>query len=88
MATTTERVVKYLLVEDNDEHADIVQRCLRHTKLPSEVYCVRTGADCLAYLTGGKPFEDRSRYPCPDVILLDIRMPIENSTNQGGQRCV
>ncbi|MEE9602492.1 MAG: response regulator [Thermoguttaceae bacterium] len=75
MATTTERVVNYLLVEDNNEHGDIVRRCVRHTKMPSEVHCVSNGADCLAYLAGEKPFGDRSQYPYPHVVLLDIRMP-------------
>ncbi len=75
MAATKAHAITYLLVEDNDELADIVQRCLRSLKSPGRVHRVKAGADCLAYLAAEKPFEDRNQYPYPDVVLLDIRMP-------------
>ncbi len=75
MSATTERVVTYLLVEDNDDHADIIERCIRHSNLPSEVQRVKRGAYCLNYLAGELQFADREKYPYPDVVLLDIRMP-------------
>ena len=75
MPATTERVITYLLVEDNDEHAEIVEKCFRYHKLASEICRVKTGTDCLTYLAGEKPFGDRNEYPYPDVVLLDIRMP-------------
>jgi two-component system response regulator len=75
MSTTTERVITYLLVEDNDEHADIIAQCFKHEKLASDLHLVKTGVDCLAYLGGEPPYEDREKYPYPDVVLLDLRMP-------------
>ncbi len=75
MATTAERVINYLLVEDNDEHALIEEKCFRCQQLASRVRRVKTGADCLAYLAGENPYGDRGEYPYPDVVLLDIRMP-------------
>ncbi len=75
MTTTMGLVMTYLLVEDNDDHADIVQRCFFHAKLLARVHRVATGMDCLKYLDGDEVFADRSQYPYPDVILLDIRMP-------------
>ncbi len=75
MPVTTQRVMTYLLVEDNDDHAEIVERCFRYNNLASKVRRVKTGADCLAYLAGEKQFGDRQEYPCPDVVLLDIRIP-------------
>ena len=75
MGRTTEQVMTYLLVEDDDDHADIVGRCFHYAKLPVQVHRVATGVDCLNYLDGEEPFADRGRYPYPDAILLDIRMP-------------
>ncbi len=75
MSEKTEQVATYLLVEDDDDHADIVQRCFHYTELPVQVHRVATGMDCLKYLDGDEPFADRSRYPYPDMVLLDIRMP-------------
>ena len=75
MTAITEQVMIYLLVEDDDDHADIVGRCFRYAKLPALVHRVATGMDCLKYLDGDEPFADRRRYPYPDAILLDIRMP-------------
>ncbi|MEE9602493.1 MAG: response regulator [Thermoguttaceae bacterium] len=75
MNTTTERVLNYLLVEDNDNHAQIIELCLRQEELPHECRHVSSGTGCLRYLGGEEPFADRTRYPYPDVVLLDIRMP-------------
>lgn len=75
MTATAERVITYLLVEDNDDHADIVQRCFHYTKLPVRVHRVATGMDCLKYLDAEEPFADRGQCPYPDMVLLDIRMP-------------
>jgi len=75
MTTTAKGEITYLLVEDNDDHANIVERCFKAGKLSSKVHRVKSGADCLNYLSGEKPFADRARYPYPNVVLLDIRMP-------------
>ncbi len=77
MAVTAkvERALNYLLVEDDPNHAKIIELCLRQGGLPHKCYQVGSGADCLKYLAGEEPFEDRDRYPYPNVLLLDIRMP-------------
>jgi len=74
MATAT-RTVNYLLVEDNDEHAQIIDRTLRCERISTEFRRVKTGTECLAYLAGEGPFADRDLYPYPDVVLLDVRLP-------------
>ncbi len=75
MTTTDERILTYLLVEDNDDHARIIEQCVRYGNRPDRIHRVSSGADCLKYLAGEAPFTDRSRFPYPDVVLLDIRMP-------------
>jgi len=71
---TAERVLTYLLVEDDDQHASIIQHCIQHGEHPQQIRRVSAGADCLSYLAAEEPFDDRQRYPYPDVVLLDIRM--------------
>ena len=75
MTVTPEQTINYLLVEDNDDHAEIIEVCFQYEKLPSRIRRVNNGADCLEYLAGRGPFADRTRNPYPDVLLLDVRMP-------------
>jgi CheY-like chemotaxis protein len=39
------------------------------------VQTVHNGLEGLAYLKGLPPFEDRSRHPLPDLVILDLYMP-------------
>ena len=36
---------------------------------------VRNGLEAVAYITGQPPFSDRSRWPFPDLLILDLNMP-------------
>ena len=75
MTATIERVLNYLLVEDNNDHAELIERCFRCGNLPCEIRRVRSGAECLAYLAGDDPYSNQVEHPYPDVVLMDIRMP-------------
>ena len=75
MTTASQKILTYLIVEDDEDHAHIIQECIQHGDLPQNVRHVASGVDCLHYLDGEEPFTDRRLYPYPDVVLLDIRMP-------------
>jgi CheY-like chemotaxis protein len=75
MTETAHRALNYLLLEDDDAHAFIIEQCIQHGPHPDQVERVKSGPECLKYLAGEEPFADRSRYPYPDVVLLDIRLP-------------
>lgn len=75
MTTAPTRTMTYLLVEDNDDHATIIEKCLRHGDQAHRIHRVKGGTGCLNYLSGDDEFADREQYPYPDVVLLDIRMP-------------
>ena len=64
-----------LHVEDEQEDAVLLRETCRAAGLPADVYEVPGGADAVAYLNGDDPFADRGRYPLPDVIILDLKMP-------------
>src|SRR5690349_6191482 len=68
-----------LLAEDdgNDirlfEHA--VAESAAESRVSVAVQVVRDGVDAIAYLAGEGDFADRSAYPFPDLIVLDLKMP-------------
>jgi CheY-like chemotaxis protein len=36
---------------------------------------VKSGPEAVAYLGGSQPYVDRTKYPLPSLVLLDIQMP-------------
>jgi CheY-like chemotaxis protein len=66
------RPKRFLLVEDDDDHAEIVIRTLKKEKTPKSIDRALDGVEALQYLRGEGPF--RGIEP-PDVILLDLKLP-------------
>jgi CheY-like chemotaxis protein len=64
-----------LLVEDNPDHAELVRRNLEHFQVANYLYHVEDGAAAIDYLFGHGIYADRSRFPAPDLVLLDLRLP-------------
>jgi CheY-like chemotaxis protein len=61
-------------VEDDENDAFLAERAFQ--RIPgSVVRAVRDGEQAIAYLTRQPPYTDDRLYPCPDVILLDLKMP-------------
>jgi CheY-like chemotaxis protein len=72
-STTRERVV--LLVDDNEDDILLIRRAFERAGLTHHIESVHSGIEAIAYLTGEAPYKDRFRYPLPNMILLDIKMP-------------
>jgi CheY-like chemotaxis protein len=68
MSSDEARLLRFLLVEDDDDHAKIVARSLTRERISNSVERVRDGVEALEYLRGGKNLP-------PDVILLDLKLP-------------
>jgi len=66
------RLIKFLLVEDDDDHAEIVIRSLRKEQTYMSIDRVRDGVEALQYLHGDGHFLGVS---LPDVVLLDLKLP-------------
>lgn len=65
-----------LLAEDNEEDVDLWSRALKNAGLPEEkLFIVRDGVEAVDYLAGTGIYEDRSAYPFPQMLLLDLSMP-------------
>ena len=67
-----------LLAEDNEDDLWLMQRALKKAHLPHPPVVVRDGAETIAYLAGHGKYADRTQYPFPFVLLLDLKMPVKD----------
>ena len=67
-----DRMIRFLLVEDDQDHAHLVIRNLKRARVGNNVRHVSDGAEALAYLRRQGPYAGAER---PDVVLLDLKLP-------------
>jgi CheY-like chemotaxis protein len=63
-----------LAVEDDEADAQFIDRVARQSPLVKSVRVLRGVEEGQAYLSGMEPFADRSRFPMPNLLLLDLRL--------------
>ena len=64
-----------LLVEDDGADLLLLRRAFRNARIANPLIEVRDGQAAIQYLSGDGEFTDRTHYPLPFLILLDLRMP-------------
>jgi two-component system response regulator len=64
-----------LVAEDNPDDVFLLRRTVTKASLLSRVHAVPDGVETLEYLSGRGVYQDREKYPFPDVVLLDLNMP-------------
>ncbi len=69
-----------LLVEDNPTDVLLIQRAFRKANLSVPLQVVGDGEAAVQYLSGQEPYSDRSCYPLPLLILLDLKLPRKSGT--------
>src|SRR5258705_11892965 len=67
-----------LIAEDNEADVLTLRRAFKQLGFTGVLRVVEGGADAIAYLSGDGIFSDRARYPFPDLLLLDLKMPGTN----------
>jgi len=60
-----------LLIEDNHEHATLIQALLDFRSLDTPMFVTASVAEACKYLEGEWPFNNRHRHPLPSLIVLD-----------------
>ena len=65
----------FLLVEDEENDVLLMEEQFRRSPRPINFQHVPDGVEAMRYLKGEMEFEDRRKYPLPNVILLDLKMP-------------
>ena len=64
-----------LLVEDDAADANLLCRGFEKAKIVNRIIHLLSGDDALGYLAGVKEYADRTVYPLPALILLDLKLP-------------
>ena len=64
-----------LLAEDSPDDELLFKRILEKNKVANPIAVVRDGGEAIAYLEGEGNFADRNKYPLPEILVLDLRMP-------------
>jgi len=64
-----------LLVEDDLNDIFLVQRAFKKARISNPLQIVTDGEKAIQYLQGRGPYSDRSLYPIPKLIVMDINMP-------------
>lgn len=72
---TSTKPLHILVAEDDEEDQILLKEAMAETRLANPLHFVPHGEDLLAYLKGEGAFADRSQFPLPGLILLDLNMP-------------
>ncbi|MDB6022174.1 MAG: putative response regulator, CheY [Pedosphaera sp.] len=64
-----------LLAEDVEDDASVIKRALKLAGVMNPIIVVPDGVEAILYLQGEGSYADRTRFPLPGVLLLDLKMP-------------
>jgi two-component system response regulator len=64
-----------LLVEDNDDDAELTRRAFQKARISNRFVRIEDGADALAYLFCTGAYAERDPLDLPAVVLLDLKLP-------------
>jgi CheY-like chemotaxis protein len=64
-----------LAVEDDSKDVLLLEREFGKVGLRGSVHFVQSGEQVMDYLLGIAPYDDRAKYPFPNLLLVDLKMP-------------
>jgi CheY-like chemotaxis protein len=64
-----------LIADDSESDIFFLLRAFSASRVKNPVYVVRSGAEAIQYLAGEGKFSNRSRFPLPKIVFLDLKMP-------------
>jgi len=67
-----------LLADDSEDDLSFMRHAYRAAHFKASLQTVNDGEEAIAYLKGEGIYADRSKYPLPAVLLLDLNMPKVN----------
>src|SRR5688572_6594862 len=67
-----------LIIEDNEDDIFLMRRALKSAGIVNPIQVMEDGQQGIDYLKGVGPFADRSKYPYPKVVFLDLQLPLKS----------
>lgn len=64
-----------LQAEDDDDAILLFNYALNRSEMMADLQVVHDGEEAISYLLGKAPYDDRTRYPLPNVVVIDLNMP-------------
>lgn len=73
---STNGIPVILLAEDDANDVFFLRRAFQKAEIGCKIVDLPNGQLVLDYLNGVSPFNNRSQYPLPQLLLLDLKMPL------------
>ena len=64
-----------LQVEDDENDVFFLQHAFQAAGIPNPLQVTRDGQEAIDYLSGVGKFANREKFPLPDLMLLDLKLP-------------
>ena len=78
MAKLAKEKYLVLMVDDSEDDCLLIKMAIGRADRLHFIGSVSDGEELVSYLTGKEQYADRLRYPLPDMLLLDLKMPRKN----------
>src|ERR1044071_144540 len=78
MAKLSNEKYLVLMVDDSEDDCLLIRRAIGKADRLRFIGSVSDGEELISYLTGKNGYSDRQRFPLPDMLLLDLKMPRKN----------
>jgi len=69
------RSIVILIADDDAEDRMLLQEALDESRLKNDIQFVENGEELMDYLHNRGNFSDKTKFPSPGLILLDLNMP-------------
>lgn len=66
-----------MLVEDNEDDVFLMKRALKNAGIINRLCVAEDGQEAVNYLSGAGEFADRTNYPMPALVFLDLKLPLK-----------
>ena len=80
-AVTSSQAKEHFLVlvaDDSEPDRIMLKRAMQRTPRLRIIGELNNGADVISYLKGRSQYKDREKFPLPDLLLLDLKMPLKD----------
>lgn len=66
------------IIEDNEDDIFFMKRALKQANITAPLHVANDGMQAISYLNGDGIYNDRTLYPVPNLIFLDLKLPYKD----------